>query len=368
MCVCVCFAGIQSDPQRWRKSHTASSRQMGSLSTSLNKDLVGNEVERVVLFAAFLFFSRISAWTIFAWICTTQNKYPSIAAAEIPRKVLISLLNTKAHRRRWGFFSLFWVACFFPRFVLHAGPIVLLLHGFPEVWYTWRHQMPALAKAGFHAIAMDMRGYGESEAPVGVEQYTLFHVVGDIIGLLDALHVQQVGTQYSSAINKHSESQNIFFPLWQDLLSEIFVPDFLDDFHLPLLCILLILNLHYQVFLVGHDWGSNIGWDVCRLRPDRIIAYVSVSVPFNVRAPDNSGINKAVAILGEGFYWNRFQVSSRGSILSSFLQILESMVAPAVNPKTYTMHLLCIFCITIRGPRKYVCLFVCFLDTFNKED
>lgn len=52
--------------------------------------------------------------------------------------------------------------------------------------------MPALAKAGFHAIAMDMRGYGESEAPVGVEQYTLFHVVGDIIGLLDALHVQQL--------------------------------------------------------------------------------------------------------------------------------------------------------------------------------
>jgi len=116
--------------------------------------------------------------------------------------------------------------------------------------------MPALAKAGFHAIAMDMRGYGESEAPVGVEQYTLFHVVGDIIGLLDALHVQ-------------------------------------------------------QVFLVGHDWGSNIGWDVCRLRPDRIIAYVSVSVPFNVRAPDNSGINKAVAILGEGFYWNRFQEPGR---------------------------------------------------------
>jgi pimeloyl-ACP methyl ester carboxylesterase len=65
------------------------------------------------------------------------------------------------------------------------------------------------------------------------------------------------------------------------------------------------------VFLVGHDWGSNIGWEVCRLRPDRIIAYVSVSVPFNVRAPDSSGITKAVAILGEGFYWNRFQEPGR---------------------------------------------------------
>jgi pimeloyl-ACP methyl ester carboxylesterase len=46
-----------------------------------------------------------------------------------------------------------------------AGPAVVLLHGFPELWYSWRHQMPALAEAGFHAIALDMRGYGESEAP-----------------------------------------------------------------------------------------------------------------------------------------------------------------------------------------------------------
>jgi alpha-beta hydrolase superfamily lysophospholipase len=86
--------------------------------------------------------------------------------------------------------------------------------------------MPALAKAGFHAIAMDMRGYGESEAPVGVEQYTSFHVVGDIIGLLDALHVQQVGTQYSSAINKHSESQSILF----FLLARLVIRDFCSWF------------------------------------------------------------------------------------------------------------------------------------------
>jgi pimeloyl-ACP methyl ester carboxylesterase len=73
-----------------------------------------------------------------------------------------------------------------------AGPAVVLLHGFPELWYSWRHQMPALAEAGFHAIALDMRGYGESEAPVGIENYTSFHGVGDIIGVLDALGEKQV--------------------------------------------------------------------------------------------------------------------------------------------------------------------------------
>jgi pimeloyl-ACP methyl ester carboxylesterase len=72
-----------------------------------------------------------------------------------------------------------------------SGPAVVLLHGFPELWYSWRHQLPALAEAGFHAIALDMRGYGESEAPVGIENYTSFHVVGDIIGVLDALGEKQ---------------------------------------------------------------------------------------------------------------------------------------------------------------------------------
>jgi pimeloyl-ACP methyl ester carboxylesterase len=151
------------------------------------------------------------------------------------------------------------------------------------------------------------------------------------------------------------------------LLSEIFVPGFLDDFHLPLLCILLILNLHYQVFLVGHDWGSNIGWEVCRLRPDRIIAYVAVSVPFNVRAPDNSGINKAVAILGEGFYWNRFQVSSGGSILSSFLQIFREHGGTCSESQTLHNTFIVHFLYINQGSKK-ACLFICFLDTFNKED
>lgn len=71
------------------------------------------------------------------------------------------------------------------------GPAVLLCHGFPESWYSWRHQLSALAAAGFHAIAPDMRGYGRSDRPAAIEQYTLLHLVGDMVGLLDALGIEQ---------------------------------------------------------------------------------------------------------------------------------------------------------------------------------
>src|SRR5258706_10760154 len=58
------------------------------------------------------------------------------------------------------------------------GPLVLMCHGFPESWYSWRHQIDALAAAGFHSVAPDMRGYGKSDAPEGIDQYTIFHLVG----------------------------------------------------------------------------------------------------------------------------------------------------------------------------------------------
>ena len=67
------------------------------------------------------------------------------------------------------------------------GPLVLLCHGFPESWYSWRHQIDALAAAGFHAVAPDMRGYGKSDRPEAIDQYTIFHLIGDLVGLLDAL-------------------------------------------------------------------------------------------------------------------------------------------------------------------------------------
>ena len=71
-----------------------------------------------------------------------------------------------------------------------TGPLVVLCHGFPESWYSWRHQLPALAEAGFHAVAPDMRGYGATDRPEAIDQYTLFHLVGDMVGLLDALEAR----------------------------------------------------------------------------------------------------------------------------------------------------------------------------------
>ena len=67
------------------------------------------------------------------------------------------------------------------------GPLVLLCHGFPESWYSWRNQLRALADAGFRAVAPDMRGYGQTDAPAEIEKYTLLHLVGDMVGVLDAL-------------------------------------------------------------------------------------------------------------------------------------------------------------------------------------
>jgi hypothetical protein len=64
-----------------------------------------------------------------------------------------------------------------------AGPLVVLCHGFPESWYSWRHQLPALAEAGFHAVAPDMRGYGQTDRPEAIDQYTLLHLVGDMVGI-----------------------------------------------------------------------------------------------------------------------------------------------------------------------------------------
>jgi pimeloyl-ACP methyl ester carboxylesterase len=111
-----------------------------------------------------------------------------------------------------------------------AGPLVVLCHGFPESWYSWRHQLRALAEAGFHAIAPDMRGYGQTDRPEQLERYTLLHSVGDVVGLLDAL-----GTE--------------------------------------------------TAVIVGHDWGAPVAWYAALLRPDRFRGVIGLSVPFIPRQP-----------------------------------------------------------------------------------
>ena len=108
------------------------------------------------------------------------------------------------------------------------GPLVLLCHGFPESWYSWRHQLVALAQAGFHAVAPDQRGYGQTDRPEGIEQYTLLHLVGDIVGLLGALGA-------STAV------------------------------------------------VAGHDWGAPVAWHAALLRPDRFRAVIGLSVPYRPR-------------------------------------------------------------------------------------
>ncbi len=105
------------------------------------------------------------------------------------------------------------------------GPAVLLLHGFPESWYSWRHQLGPLSEAGYRVVAPSLRGYGRTDAPEAVEAYTQLDLVGDVIGLLDALGVD-------SAV------------------------------------------------VVGHDWGAPVAWTAATLRPDRVRAVVGLSVPF----------------------------------------------------------------------------------------
>jgi pimeloyl-ACP methyl ester carboxylesterase len=109
-----------------------------------------------------------------------------------------------------------------------TGPLVLLCHGFPESWYSWRHQIEALAEAGFHAVAPDMRGYGRTDRPDAIDAYTLFHLTGDMLGLLDALGAQ-------------------------------------------------------TAVIAGHDWGAPVAWHSALFRPDRFRAVIGLSVPFRPR-------------------------------------------------------------------------------------
>ena len=107
-----------------------------------------------------------------------------------------------------------------------SGPLAIMVHGFPESWYSWRHQLAPVAAAGFTACAIDVRGYGGSDKPEPVSAYTLQAIAGDLIGLADTLS-----------------------------------PD-------------------APVVLIGHDWGAPIAWNTAFTNPDRIRAVAGMSVPF----------------------------------------------------------------------------------------
>ena len=105
------------------------------------------------------------------------------------------------------------------------GEPVVFVHGFPELAYSWRYQLPALAEAGYRAVAYDQRGYGRSAQPANIEAYTLSQLVKDLMNLADALG--------------------------------------LDQFH-----------------LVGHDWGSIVSWTAAVLHPERLLTLTSLNVPY----------------------------------------------------------------------------------------
>ena len=130
------------------------------------------------------------------------------------------------------------------------GPLVLMLHGFPESWYSWRHQFSALAEAGYHAVAPDMRGYGESDKPFEIEAYNQVEVVNDIIGLIPALG-------YETAV------------------------------------------------VLGHDWGAPTAWSCALNHPDKVSAVGALSVPFRPRG-DSPPLATLKAIFKDRFFYQLY--------------------------------------------------------------
>jgi pimeloyl-ACP methyl ester carboxylesterase len=135
--------------------------------------------------------------------------------------------------------------------VIEAGdrgaPVVLLAHGFPELAYSWRHQIPALAEAGYHVLAPDQRGYGGSSRPEAIEAYNVHELTADLVGLLD-----DVGAGRA---------------VW-----------------------------------IGHDWGAAVVWNAPLLHPDRVAAVAALSVPATPR-PRSAPTVKWRKIFGENFFY-----------------------------------------------------------------
>jgi len=106
------------------------------------------------------------------------------------------------------------------------GPLVIMVHGFPESWFSWRHQIEPIADLGFTACAIDVRGYGGSDKPPAVADYDMEHMIADVTGVADAL------------------------------------------------------SPHAPAILLGHDWGAPIVWNSALVRPDRFRAVAALSVPY----------------------------------------------------------------------------------------
>ncbi len=131
------------------------------------------------------------------------------------------------------------------------GPVVVLLHGFPELGFSWRHQLEPLAGAGYRLLVPDLRGFGDSDAPKPVQAFAIDVLAGDVLGLLDHAGAA-VGT------------------------------------------------------VIGHDWGADLAWRTAWLHPQRVRAVGGLSVPFAPRAPAPP-LELMRRHLGEDFYMVWFQ-------------------------------------------------------------
>ena len=133
------------------------------------------------------------------------------------------------------------------------GPTVLMIHGFPESWYSWREQLPVLAEHGYHAVAMDVRGYGRSSKPQNVEDYRMMLKVADVVGVVDAID-------------------------------------------------------NGKVTVVGHDWGAPIAWNSALLRPDLFSGVAGLSVPYSAGGGAVRPTELFAMMAGDDdFYINHFQ-------------------------------------------------------------
>lgn len=168
------------------------------------------------------------------------------------------------------------------------GPLVVLVHGWPESWYSWRYQLKALSEAGYRAVAPDMRGYGKTDKPAAVEDYDIQQLTADIAGLVDALGEE-------SAI------------------------------------------------LVGHDWGAIVSWNAMLFYPEKFSALVAMSVPYQGRAPV-SPIDSMRQRVGDNFYyilyfqeWNmaerEFDADPRGVLSRLYLSPDSPREAPQVRDR-----------------------------------
>lgn len=136
------------------------------------------------------------------------------------------------------------------------GPLIVLCHGWPESWYSWRHQIPALAAAGFHVVAPDQRGYGQTDKPEPIEAYNILQLTGDIVGLVNALGAE-------------------------------------------------------TAIIAGHDWGAPVAWTSALVRPDIFSAVVLLSVPYFPRGQVRPTIGMKAMAGDKNFYQLYFQEPGR---------------------------------------------------------